>query len=280
MNKHDPEAVEKMNNIKKRPPSSIVRDIYKYQEKHTAWFLTTYGGFAKYFEESYDFYVQLLDSLNYVDKGKWGWPKNLIYIYLANSSYSLFKSYTNLLDGFYGESVSLSRVSYELLIKSIFIVYYPDDCWATYSKPGKGSRAFNVTNFLRHDLKVDWEYLYRLTSGTAHGKAYFTALMQQLEEKKKHEKIGLQLQNNTQMCEVSINLLTFLIWASMYLLVTMFDPLAPDEGSNKKVLSEANDYIFALGDTVKTMPNSFSIVHNDFQKIISQVSIIKKDSYV
>ncbi|OGM10612.1 hypothetical protein A2Z67_05305 [Candidatus Woesebacteria bacterium RBG_13_36_22] len=259
--------------LKSKPASEIISGIYKYQDEHNRWFLNSRGGFVSYFEPSYDFYVSLVSSLNYVDKKGWGWSKNLPFIYLGNSTYPLFKAYTLSLEGFYDESLILSREALELLIKSIFCICYRKDCFATYSKPEKGKRAFNLTNFLDDDLKIKSDFLYRLPSAGSHGQLYITRILHALKQGKKHDKIGLTLKLDTQMVSASINYLTFLIWAHIYLLTVVFNELAPGKEINNKVRKDAQFYIKTLGHIVKSTPKGFSKIGEDFEKIIKIVEV-------
>jgi len=59
---------ELIKELKDKPASEIIPGIYKYQEEHTRWFLNNKGGFVIYYEPSYDFFVNLVSSLNYVSK--------------------------------------------------------------------------------------------------------------------------------------------------------------------------------------------------------------------
>ncbi len=266
---------ELLKKINSQPPSPVITGIYKYQEEHITWLTKNYWGFTKYFEESYDFFVNLVSSVNFINKDKWKWNLKLPYIYLGNSTYPLFKSFTLLSEGFYDESLALSRVSYELLIKSLFCILHPDDAFATYQKPEKGKLVYNLTNFVKDDLKVDWEFLYRLSSASSHGKLYFTKIISDSREKGKHQNIGLQLRLDEKSAQINMNYLTFLIWTHIYLFTVIFDDIVPTRKINSAVKKEANDYIKILGNIVKGTPNSFSGVGIDFERIIKKVKVQK-----
>lgn len=48
--------------------------------------------------------------------------------------------------------------------------------------PKKNKRVFNLTNFLKYDLKLKSDFLYRLPSGVAHGKLYLARILTALRE--------------------------------------------------------------------------------------------------
>lgn len=264
-----------IGDIWNKKPSTEISGIYKYQDSHSIWFLNKYAGYVKYFEHAFEFYIEIISSLNYVKKNDWKWSQSLPYIYLGNSTYPMFKAYTLALEGFYEESITLSRVAFELLIKSIFCVCYPDDAFATFQKPEKIKRTFNLTNFIETDLKVDWKFLYALTSGTTHGKLYFARIGAQLQKKIPHDLIGLQLKADEKFASICINYSTFLLWGSIYFLNSYFDELTPDFNKNKEAKKEAEKYIVALGHIVKSTPNRFKKVGEEFEKVIKIINSVK-----
>lgn len=264
---------ELIKELQNKPASEIILSIYKYQDEHLRWFLNNRGGFVKYFEPSYDFYVSLISSLNYVEKKRWKWWKSLAFIYLGNSTYPLFKAHTLVMEGFYDESLTVCRESLELLIKSLFCICYPEDCFATYSKPKKGRRKFNATNFLTDNLKLKADFLYRLPSASSHGQLYVTKILSALKEGRKHDLIGLSLKLDTIMVNAPVNYLTFLIWAHIYLLTVLFKNLAPKNNVDKKVRKQAKFYIKTLGHIVKRTPKGFSELGEEFEKVIKIVKV-------
>lgn len=268
-----------IDELKNKPPSEAIKSIYKYQDDHILWFKLNKGGFVQYFEPSYDIYVTLIKSLNFVEKKGWQWWKSLSFIYMGNSTYPLFKAYTLVQEGFYDESLVVCREALELLIKSIFCICYPEDCFATYSKPKKGKRTFNLTNFLKDDLKVKSDFLYRLPSGSAHGQLYLTRILSDTRQGKKHDPIGLLLRLDETRVNASTNYLTFLIWAHIYILTILFKELSIEEKIDKKAKKEARFYIKTLGHIVKTTPKGFTEVGEEFEKIITivEASIENKD---
>lgn len=264
-----------IRDIWNKPPSREIAGIYKFQDEHIFWFTKKYSGYTKYFEEAFEFYIGIISSLNYVKKKDWKWSKNLPFIYLGNTTYPLFKAYTLCLEGFYEESITLTRVVFELLIKSIFCACYPDDCFATFNKSEKGKKAFNLTNFLETDLKLDWKFLYSLSSGSSHGKLYFTRIITQLKENTKHDLIGLQLKVDEKLASICINYSTFLLWSLIYFLKTYFDELSPNAEKNILAIQESQKFIDTLGHVVKNTPNSFKKIGIDFEKVIRILKVAK-----
>lgn len=268
------EIKKKLSKIYTKEPSNKISIIHDYERAHRLWMVNNFGPFVKYFEDSYDFYLDLVYSLNYVPKKGWAWKKNLQYLYFGTATRSLFKAFTVLLDGFYDDSISIARTAYELFVKIIFCSCYPNDVWCTYAKAPKGQRQFNLTNFLKHDLKVDWDFLYELTSGASHGKLYLTRILSNMRANRGgNEPIGLWLKIDQKLISIPVNQLTFLIWGYIRLLTVIFPIVYPDGERNQTLMRKSKDFDDALGTIVKTMPNKMKQVGLDFEKVIKIVQI-------
>lgn len=151
------EVKKRLEKVYSKEPSKKIGIIYDYEKNHRLLVANKFGPFTKYFEDSFDFLLDAIYSINYLPKKNWSWKKNLQYLYFASATKPLFKAFTLTLDGFYDEASAIIRTPYEVLIKIIFCSCYPTDFWITYANPAKGQRTFNLSNFLQNDLKVDWK---------------------------------------------------------------------------------------------------------------------------
>src|SRR3989304_1921540 len=269
----DAEIFRKLEKAYSKDSTRRIGAIYDAEEPHTRWVVTNFKGFVEYFEEAYSFFIEATHSINYLPKNGWPWKRNLQSIYFGAATYPLWKAFTLALDGFYDEASTIARTEYELLIKIVYCSCYPrdEDAFATYAKPEKGKREFNLTNFVKDELRVDWDFLYGIQSAASHGKLYITKIIKDLRETGKHSPIGLRFESDERYLSIPINQLTFLIWAYIKLLFVIFPDIHPDKDRSAKLRERAEKFDDALGAIVKTMPNKVAQVGREFDKVIDVV---------
>lgn len=97
---------------------------------------------------------------------------------------TFYSALDRLTKGYYEDSITLTRGLYETFVRTLFISCHPDDAYnALIFKPPKGERAFNLTNFLRNELGLEWETKYGVMSTFAHSNSLqvLSALQRALE---------------------------------------------------------------------------------------------------
>lgn len=202
-------------------PSKVVLDIKQYESQHLEKILKDYGRFVQQFGLYYDLIVEAVMAINYIDHAKW--PKNRWrqFILLVHNLKSLYSSFDRLIKGFYEDSIILIRPVYEAFIKNIYITCYPDDPHFIIGRGKKESTKFNLTNFVKDELKLNWND-YFLYSTIAHSNIY-SVLKEVCDIKnEQREPIALKFEFDKKLCEISIMDISFLLLVNLKLLDALF----------------------------------------------------------
>lgn len=155
-------------------PAGTSLDIYEYIRQHKRLFLVEFGNFIKQFEDFFNDMSELVTLLNYVPKESWSDAKGMQYLMFPEVMKTLHRAFEDVNDGYYDESMMLSRSIYETFLRIVFISCFPNDYESVFVKPKKGKVVFNVSNFLKDSLKLNWDFLYRIMSAIHHSKKHRT----------------------------------------------------------------------------------------------------------
>jgi len=221
-------------------PAKTTIDILEYIKLHKTHVIRHYPGYIKYFEDYYDVLNSAMNCLNYLPKKSWPRFKSLQHILFPETLKTLHRAFEDCLDGYYDESVILLRSVYEMYIRMIFVVYYPEDWEAIFFKQ-KGKRAFNLTNFVRDDLKFDWEHLYGLMSYIAHTKAQRNLnKIIEIAQGKFRGPIRLEYSFDENELSGPMNISTFLLFVLFHLMCITFqndfENSSLDEGKKTRII--------------------------------------------
>ena len=242
---------EKMDQLTKKidelcniNPSQVILDIGQYKQKHLAMVLKKYPRFVKQFEVVYDVIVRIVYDINYIDKSKWPGHRSAQFLLMTYNLKSLYSSFDRLVKGFYEDSFILARPVYEAFIKIIYITCYSDNPYYVISgiKEKKDSRRkFNLTNFLKDELKIDW-HSYRLFSAITHSN-WYSVLGKAIEIKNgQREAVALEFKFDQKLLEVGINDITFLLLAFLKTIICLF-ATGHDYIFKKDILERAKSWI-------------------------------------
>lgn len=153
-------------------PSRTSLDIHRYIKKHRELFYRSFGNFIKQFEDFFNDMNELITLLNYVPKESWPETKAIQYLMFPETMKTMYRAFEDVNDGYYDESMMLSRSVYETFLRIVFISCFPSDYESVFVKAKKGRLAFNVTNFQKDILKLDWAYIYGIMSAIHHSKKH------------------------------------------------------------------------------------------------------------
>lgn len=262
--------IEKTQNAK---PARTSLDIYEYIKLHNNKIINEYGKFIKYFEDYFDSLNVIIEILNFSNRSKWSQVQVTHLIINAEILKTLHRAFEDIIDGYYDEALILLRCVYESYIKILFIYYFPNDIFAILYNC-KGKRNFNLTNFIRNDLKLDWTFLYRLMSSKTHGKSG-NALQKIIEISKGKYKapICLKFKFDKQIFESAMNISTFLLYVLIHLINISFnDDLKNLEKYNNIILNFQNVDL-ALKGILERLPepNKFPSIVKDINDKIDKI---------
>jgi len=221
---------EKTDWLKKRfdelcdtEPSQVVLDINRYEQDHLRKVLKEYERFVAQFELFYDLIVKITQGVNYIEKSNWPKHRSVQFMLIVHNLKNIYSSFDRLVKGFYEDSIVLDRPAYEAFIKVIYITCYPDDPYSVVSgRKSSSERKFNLTNFVKDELKLDWSD-YRLFSIISHAKAYsvLTEAVKISREGQK-EPIALKFEFDEKLFELGVNNIIFLLLVYLKIIVCSF----------------------------------------------------------
>lgn len=213
----------KFNELCDTKPSQVVLDIKRYEEDHLRNVLKEHGRFVAQFELFYDLIVKITRRVNYIEKSNWPKHRSVQFMLIVHNLKNIYSSFDRLVKGFYEDSIVLDRPEYESFIKVIYITCYPDDPYSVVSgRKSSSGRKFNLTNFVKNELKLDWSD-YRLFSIISHAKGYsvLTEAMKISGEGQK-EPITLEFKFDEKLFELGINYVAFLLLVYLKIIVCLF----------------------------------------------------------
>lgn len=153
-------------------PAKTSSDIYYFIRQHRLLFLNEFGNFIKQFEDFFNDMSEFVTLLNYAPKDEWSDAKKTQYLMFPETMKTLHRAFEDINDGYYDESMMLNRSVYETFLRIVFISCYSINYESVFVRPKKGCVAFNITNFSKDILKINWDYLYRIMSAIHHSKKH------------------------------------------------------------------------------------------------------------
>lgn len=197
-------------------PSQVVLDINQYEQGHSRKVLKEYGRFVAQFELFYDLIVEMIHALNYVKKSKWPKHRSIQFMLMAYNLKPLYSSFDRLIEGFYEDCIILARPVYEAFIKTIYITCHPKNPYSVVI-----GKKFNLTNFLKHELKLNW-HEYRLFSAMTHANAYCVLdEAMQISQEGQKEPITLKFKFDKKLFEVGVNVTSFLLLVYLKVIIDL-----------------------------------------------------------
>lgn len=210
-------------------PSKVVLDIHDWENKHSQKTIQDYQRFIAQFELYYETAVELCHVINYIDKKNWPAYRSVQFLLIVHNLKSLYSSFDKLVKGFYEDSIILARPPYEGFIKCIYITCNPSDPYSviTNSKDASGKK-FNLTNFLKEELKLDW-IKYQVFSALVHANQYSvlkdTVEIQQAGQK---DAISLKFIFDKTKLETGINDVSYILLVFLKMICEFFATSAND----------------------------------------------------
>lgn len=212
-------------------PSKITETMDKWADEHLSKFRLELGRFCSQFEAEYDVLVRAIHHVNYgTDKSAWPAYRLPQFVIAVENLKPLYSSYCMLAKGYYEDSMILTRVAYEAIMRIVYISLHPDDtCWGFADKHIKGARRFNLTSLIKDDLLLDWSE-YRTLSSMVH--CYAPSVLNKIAEIGKNgqkEPLTLGFDYSQIYSEVAINTIKFVLLIFMRMVACiLFNPPKPD----------------------------------------------------
>ena len=223
-------------------PSPVILRLVAGEFEHFKKFNTGYGRWVVQTEVHFTRLVTGVEQVDYQNKSNWPVHRGTQFILVTNTLRTLWSAADRLHRGAYQDSLTLVRLAYEVWARSVFLSCYPSEFLpgVAPSVP-KGSHDFNMTNFLREELRLDWLKSYELLSMFAHGKLdTFVAVLDHAQNQvpRRHQ---LSVSFDESRCDFAITHLNFVL---LLFLTFVKDQLligAPESLSS--LLNESNEIL-------------------------------------
>lgn len=263
------------DSIYNKGPAKTTLDIYRYANIHKNLVLKKWNIYIKSFEDCFDALSNTINELNYVEKNSWPPNKGIQYMLYPETLKTLHCSFEVMCNGYYEEALILQRSVYETYLAMLFTAYYPSDCESVLYTV-KGKRVFNVSNFLADNLKVDWGFIYRVCSYSAHRKKHtHSERLIQISKgmfKKAHT---LTFEYDEEAITRPLNMLFFLQYVLTHFLIIVFENDISKRLQPKIVLRLKNMDRF-LRAIMEGTPNKYAKIPADVDKIDSLITLAMK----
>lgn len=215
--------IKRLDELCDTEPSQVVLDIKRYEKDHLRKVSKEFGRFVNRFEFYYGLMAKITKGVNYIEKLNWPKHRSVQFMLIVYNLNSIYSSFDRLVKGFYEDSIVLFRPAYEAFIKVIYITCYPDDpCSIVTGLKSSSVKQFNLTNFVKHELKLDWSD-YHLLSIISHAKGYsvLTEVVKISREGQK-EPITSELKFDEKMFELGTSYIDFLLLVYLKIIVCLF----------------------------------------------------------
>jgi len=212
---------DRLDELCRNSNTNAVDNILDFQKGHYDKFSKEYGRFIDQYKMFYSALVDLTYSINYLDKSKWPSHRALQFTLAAHNQKQLYTAFFLLHQGFYEDSITLIRSSYETFLRILFISCNQEHQWNVFGNK-EGGPKFNALGLVKDELKLDWP-TYRLMSSFAHSnKVDVLEDVVQISREAQKEPIALRLKYDEEKMGVAINYLQFLILVFLKLLNEVF----------------------------------------------------------
>lgn len=213
-------------------PSPVITELLRYETDHREQVLRDYGRLVAQFEAQYTA-LAVIEQVNFIDRSSWPPHRAVQYVLMSNNLKPFWSAVDRLTKGFYEDALTLLRGLYETFVRVVFVTCHSDDPWGVLvNKPPKGTAPFNMTNFVRDELKLEWLSKYTIMSVFAHSNALqaVEALKRSEGGRDEPEHFGLPLDYDTKLFELAAAFLQFLLLVYLRFGVDrMVGPSEPDD---------------------------------------------------
>jgi hypothetical protein len=238
-------------------PSDVVARLIEEERLHAAAFMTEYGRFAAQFEAMYSAHVRLLDDVNFMEKSTWPTHRGIQYVLLAYNAKSIYSAFDRLMRGHYEDSITLLRSLYETFVRTMWVSTFPDVAYNVLTpKPVEGP-AFNLTNYLRDNLRLEWQTNYNVLSTFTHSNSFLVlqAVIRAATREGEPERFQTRVQFDPKLAETAISFLIFVFLTHARFTVDLLVGSAPVP--NNEHLATARNTTAALTRMVRGSPSAY-----------------------
>lgn len=241
-----------------RSPADLVVQSIEAERAHFERFNTDYGRLVGQFEIEYQALAVLIDHLNFVDRSAWPEHRSVQFALVGHGVRSFYSAFDRLVRGYYEDCMTLTRGLYETFVRLLFISCHQDIPYnALLARPPKGERRFNLTNFLEHDLKLEWGTKYEIMSVFAHSNSLrvLQSLQRAVGRAGEPERFGVNYAYEPDLIEAAAPFLQFVLLSHTRFVVERFGETNPRPDAD--LMDEAQKSAGLLTFGLRTHPKSY-----------------------
>ncbi len=265
----DCKELEKLiDEVLKPEPAQTTFDIYNYIDEHRIIVQDEVGKFMKYFEDFFDELNIVIQYLNYVPKKNWKMHKSVQYLLYPEVMKTLHRAFEDAIDGYYDEAIMLLRSVYETFLRIVFLSCYPRE-WEAIFFDRKNKMNFNVTNFVKDHLNLEWSFVYRIMSKVHHSKVHKN-LTSLIEISKPNNKglIIMEYGLDKKLLYMAVNFITFNLCCLFHVMMSIFGDDLHSYDKLKTRITRLKKIDRILLGLIETNPREkFSSIAKDLRKV-------------
>lgn len=203
--------------------SKYVSEFNSFENSHRAIVEVKWTRFINQFYLYFETIGKVSSAINYIDRSKWPKHRSTQFLLIVFNLKPLYSSFDRLIKGYYEDCLILLRPVYEAFIKIVYITCFPDDPFATVAdEKGIDGKTFNLTNFLKDHLGLDWEE-YKFISHLAHSNRILVIKEAiKIKEGGLNEPIELKFEPDDLFFEMGMHLIVFMLYVYLKLQKTLF----------------------------------------------------------
>ena len=231
----------------------MIPEIRRHEAGHFLIVSQEYGRFEAQFELFYDLITEILLGVNYIDNSSWPKHRVIQFLLVNNNLKTLYSAFDRSIKGFWEDGLNLLRTAYEVLVRITWVSCYPPRAGAGILKHDDGGRNFDLTGFIKNDLKLDWND-YKFLSMLTHGNQ--PAVLQDwidIHTKSKREPISAELGFKKKELEMTINYILFVSYAYLKMTLQLFVTSCNEVLKNETVV-DAKELLDIWGETLLLHP--------------------------
>lgn len=239
-------------------PSQLLVEARAQENDHATRFLRAYGRGVGQFEVEFTALVKVIDRLNFVQRQAWPPHRSVQYALIAHNLKPLRSVMDRVANGYYGDAIALLRVAYETFVRLVFVSVHRDDPWGSLMrKPPPPTPPFNLTGFVRDQLRLGWATSYSVLSAFTHSNSVdvLDSLKRAATQTGEPERFGPSIEFEPNRIELILPQLHFAMLA--YLRFTVDRLVGPELQPHVPEAALAVEAIDIMTFVVRTHPNSY-----------------------
>jgi len=244
--------------VEQHLPSRVVVNARVQETDHVKRFLAEYGRAAAQFEVEFTALVETIDRINFVEREVWPPHRSIQYALLAHNLKPLRSVMDRVANGYYEDALALLRVAYETFIRLVFISLHHDDPWGALTpKPTPLTPPFNLTGFVRDQLRLGWATSYSVLSAFTHSNAVdvLDSLKRAAARQGEPERFGPSIEFDASRVELVLPQLHFALLA--YLRFTVDLLVGPELRPQFPEATVATESVEVMTFVVRTHPKPY-----------------------